>query len=126
MECFEFHDNGFHPGKDYQWTSLTIIFGVKQDLRRIARLFTGGHLVDSLDNNVYSSTVKGISVRVLHLLAHKMNLKMLCGDMGNAYVNAYTNELVYSKCGKEFGLDLEGRTVVIRKALYGLRTSSER
>ena len=97
LECFEFHDNGFHPGKDYQWTSLTIIFDVKQDLRRKARLVAGGHLVDSLDNNVYSSTVKGISVRVLHVLAHKMNLKLLCGDVGNAYVNAYTKELVYSK-----------------------------
>ena len=126
LECFEFHPTGFNPGADYQWTSLTVIFDVKQDLRRKARLVAGGHLVDSLDNNVYSSTVKGISVRVLHVIAHKMKLKLLCGDVGNAYVNAYTKELVYSKCGKEFGPDLEGKTVVIRKALYGLRTSSER
>ena len=64
LECFEFHDNGFHLGKDYQWTSLTIIFDMKQDLRRKARLVAGGHLVDLLDNNVYSSIVKGISIRV--------------------------------------------------------------
>jgi hypothetical protein len=122
LECFEFHPTGHNPGLDYQWTSLTIIFDVKQDLRRKARLVAGGHLVDSLDNNVYSSTVKGISVRVLHVIAHKMKLKLFCGDVGNAYNNAYTNELVYSKCGKEFGPDLEGKTVIIRKALYGLRT----
>ena len=126
LECFEFHPNGHRPGTDFQWTSLTVIFDVKQDLRRKARLVAGGHLVDSLDNNVYSSTVKGISVRVLHVIAHRMKLKLLCGDVGNAYVNAYTNELVYSKCGKEFGPNLEGKTVVIKKALYGLRTSSER
>ena len=126
LECFEFHDAGYNPGKKYQWTSLTVIFDVKQDLRRKARLVAGGHLVDSLDNNVYSSTVKGISVRVLHVIAHRMKLKLLCGDVGNAYVNAYTNELVYSKCGKEFGPDLEGKTVIVKKALYGLRTSSER
>lgn len=70
--------------------------------------------------------MKGISVRVLHVIAHKMNLKLLCGDVGNAYVNAYTNELVYSKCGKEFGANLEGKTLIIKKALYGLRSSSER
>jgi hypothetical protein len=126
LECFEFYDVGHHPGDKYQWASLTIIFDVKQDLRRKARLVAGGHLVDSLDNNVYSSTVKDISVRVLHVIAHRMKLKLLCGDVGNAYVNAYTNELVYSKCGKEFGPELEGKTVIIRKALYGLRTSSER
>lgn len=126
LECFEFHPSGHKPGSGYQWTSLTVIFDVKQDLRRKARLVAGGHLVDSLDNNVYSSTVKGISVRVIHVLAHKMKLKLLCGDVGNAYVNAYTNELVYSRCGKEFGPNLEGKTVVIKKALYGLRTSSER
>jgi hypothetical protein len=55
LECFEFHDAGYNPGKKYQWTSLTVIFDVKQDLRLKARLVAGGHLVDSLDNNVYSS-----------------------------------------------------------------------
>ncbi len=126
LECFEFHPRDYKPGSGYQWTSLTIIFDVKQDLRRKARLVAGGHLVDSLDNNVYSSTVKGISVRVIHFIAHKMKLKLLCGDVGNAYVNAYTNELVYSRCRKEFGPNLEGKTLIIKKALYGLRTSSER
>jgi Reverse transcriptase (RNA-dependent DNA polymerase) len=126
MECFEFHEKGHKPGNDYQWTTLTMIFDVKQDLRRKARLVAGGHLVDSLDNNVYSSTVKGISVRILYVIAHKRNLKLLCGDVGNAYVNAYTNEKVYSHCGMEFGPDYFGKTITIKKALYGLRTSSER
>jgi hypothetical protein len=126
MECFEFHEKGYNPGNEYQWTTLTMIFDVKQDLRRKARLVAGGHLVDSLDNNVYSSTVKGISVRMLYVIAHKRNLKLLCGDVGNAYVNAYTNEKVFSRCGMEFGQEYFGKTLTIKKALYGLRTSSER
>ena len=60
LECFKFHPEGHNPGSNYQWTSLTVIFDVKQDLRRKARLVAGGHLVYSLDNNVYSSTVKGL------------------------------------------------------------------
>jgi hypothetical protein len=83
-----------------------------------ARLVAGGHLVDSLGNNVYSSTAKGISVRVIHAIAHKMKLKLklklLCGDVGNAY----TNELIYSRCGKEFGPNLEGKTLIVKKAFY--------
>ena len=126
LECFEFHSRNYRPGDDFQWTTLTMIFDVKQDLRRKARLVAGGHLVDSLDNDVYSSTVKGISVRLLHVIAHKQNLDLLCGDVGNAYVNAYLNEKVYSRCGPEFGEDLVGRILIIKKALYGLRTSSER
>jgi hypothetical protein len=102
-----------------------MIFDVKQDLRSKARLVAGRHLVDCVDNNIYSSTVKGISIRMLHVIAHQQKLEILCGDIGNAYVNAYTNELVWSKAGPEFG-DLEGHIIIIRKALYGLRSSSER
>jgi hypothetical protein len=40
-------------------------------------------------------------------------------------VNAYTNELVYAIAGPEFG-ELEGSIILIRKALYGLRSSGER
>jgi hypothetical protein len=85
----------------------------------------GGHLIDALDLGIYSTTVKSISVKLLHVIAHKQELKPLCGDIGNAYVNAFTNEKVYAREGPEFG-DLEGSIVIILKALYGLRSSSER
>ena len=125
MECFEFKPSGHDPGAEYQKTILHMVWDVKQDLRRKARLVAGGHLVDALDHDIYSSTVKGISVRLLHVIAHKAGLEQLCGDVGNAYVNAFTNERVYAIAGPEFG-ELEGQVIIIRKALYGLRTSSER
>jgi len=34
MECFEFHEKGYNPGNEYQWTTLTMIFDVKQDYSR--------------------------------------------------------------------------------------------
>lgn len=55
-----------------------------------------------------------------------MKLKQLCGDVGNTNVNAHTNELVYLMCGKEFGPNLEGKTVVNKRALNGLRARLER
>ena len=45
-------------------------------------------------------------------------------DIGNAYLEAYT-EMVYIVAGKEFG-DLCGHTLIIHKALYGLRSSGLR
>ena len=107
-------------------TTLTMMFGVKQDLRHKARLVAGGHLVDALDHDICSSAVKGVSVKLLHVIAHKTGMTQLCGDVGNAHVNACTNEKVYARAGKEFGEALEGSIIIIRKALYGLRTSSER
>jgi hypothetical protein len=45
--------------------------------------------------------------------------------IGNAYLEAITSEKVYIIAGSEFG-DKEGHTLIIYKALYGLRTSGLR
>ena len=99
---------------------------VKQDLRHKCQLVAGGHLIDALDHDIYSTTVKSISVKLLQVIAHKSNLEILCGDIGNAYVNAYTNENLYAIAGDEFRKAMKGIIVIIVRALYGLRTSSER
>jgi hypothetical protein len=109
LECFDFKDPDHDCGKEYQHTTLTLIFGVKQDLQNKARLVAGGHLVDALDQEIYSSTVKGImSIMLLHVIAHKTGMNQLCGNVRNAYVNAFTNKKVYDVAGKEFGQSLEG------------------
>ena len=125
LDCFRFEKSGYKPGKEYQSTILFMVFDVKQDLRRKARLVAGGHLIDPLDHEVYSSTVKGISVRLLQVIAHKEKYEILCGDVGNAFPTAYTNEKIYAIAGKEFGARA-GRVIIIVKALYGLATSGER
>ena len=126
MDCFEFMEKGYDPGEGWQRTRLHMIFDVKADtLRHKARLVAGGHLVDALDHEVYSSTVKGISVKLLHVIAHSQKLEALCGDIGNAFVTAYTEEKVYCIAGPEFG-KRQGMTVIIKKALYGLASSAAR
>ena len=44
------------------------------------------------------------------------------GEIRNAYLKSYTQEKVYFVAGPEFGQDA-GRTFIIDKALYGLRSS---
>ena len=73
-----------------------------------------GQLVDILDHMVYSSTCKAISIRLLLVIADKNNLDIQCGDIGNAYVNAETNEKVFCVAGKEFGPESEGKIVIIK------------
>ena len=103
-----------------------MIMNMKQDLRHKCRLVAGGHLIDALDHDIYSTTAKSISVKLFQVIAHKTNLEILYGDIGNAYVNAYTNEKVYAIAGDEFRKAMKGSVVIIVQALYGLRTYSER
>eukprot|EP00957_Ditylum_brightwellii_P168491 12825425-Ditylum_brightwellii.AAC.1 len=56
LECFDFRDEGNYPKGNYQQTTLYMVFDIKQDLCKKARLVAGGHLVELLDNKVYSST----------------------------------------------------------------------
>ena len=53
------------------------------------------------------------------------NLKLITGDIGNAFVQALTTEKVWSRAGREFR-NREGCVVIIKKALYGLATSARR
>ena len=103
-----------------------MIMNVTQDLRQKCRLMAGGHLINALDHDIYSITAKFISVELPQVIAHKANLEILCSDIGNAYVNAYTNEKVYAIAGDEFGKAMKGSIVIIVRVLYGLRTSSKR
>ena len=126
----EFHPTGYHNTLDATWqrTMLHMVFDIKQDLTRKCRLVAGGHLVDMLDIQVYSSTVKSISVQFLIMISHKVGLEQLCGDIGNAVPNAFTKEKVYIvkvKAGIEFG-DYAGKCVIVKKALYDLCSSAKR
>jgi hypothetical protein len=47
----------------------------------------------------------------------------LAADIGNAYLNASTQERVHTICGLEFGANNVGRIAVITCALYGLKSS---
>ena len=53
------------------------------------------------------------------MLLGKLNgLKLLAGDISNAYLQSYTKEKVAFIAGKEFGPELTGHTMIVDKALY--------
>ena len=123
---FIYHPPSYKVGSQYQYAPLRIIFDVKQeDLRRKARMVAGGHVVNSTMHQSYSSVVHTRTVRLLQTIAMNEDLNMLVGDIGNAFVQAYTEEKIWSRAGPEFG-DKEGSTIIFNKALYGLATSARR
>ena len=70
----------------------------------------------------YSSVVTRDSVRIALLIASLNALQLLACDVQNAYLTADCREKIYITTGPEFGSE-EGMPMVIRKALYGLKSS---
>ena len=115
--------------KGFQFAPLRIIFDVKVDLRRKVRLVIGGHVVNSTGHEVYASTMKYVSARILMTIAAVNNLEVMTWDIGNAYLNAKTEEKFYTRAGPEFGavgLMTEGTLLEVIKALYRLSTSGNK
>ena len=83
----------------------------------------GDHLVKLHGMSSKSTVVKGISVRLLDIIAHRSMLETICGDVGNAFVTAPCLEKACSRAGPEFG-DKEDSILIIIKALHGLKLSS--
>jgi hypothetical protein len=94
-------------------------------LKRKARLVVGGHLTDPPKDSSYSGVVSLQSLCAIALLAELNELDFWAADVGNAYLEAYTKEKVYIVAGPEFG-ERQGHTLIIVRALYGLRTSGAR
>ena len=64
---------------------------------------------------------------MITFLAELNALDLWSTDIGNAYLESNTQEKVYIVAGKEFAcVGLEGHTLVIVKALYGLKSSGLR
>ena len=59
---------------------------------------------------------------MLTFLSELNDMELWATDIGNAYLESYTQEKVYIKAGPEFG-NREGHYLVITKALYGLKSS---
>lgn len=106
-----------------KWIPCHMIFDIRMDFTRKARFVAGGHVTDPPTAMTYSSVVARDSVRLAFLIASLNDIDILAADIGNAYLNAYTQEKVHTTCGPEFGSQHLGCVAVIRKALYGLKSS---
>jgi Reverse transcriptase (RNA-dependent DNA polymerase) len=124
MEYGTFLDKGKEGEAPYGFKRIRghMVYDVKHDGRHKARYVAGGHLTEPSEESVYSGVVSLRGIRLTVFLAELNNLTLWGADVGNAYLEAKTREKVYIVGGPEFGA-LEGHTLVIVKALYGLRSS---
>ena len=122
-----FTDLGRHgkPPPGYKKIRVHMVYDVKHDLRRKARLVADGHLTKVPLDSVYSSVVSLRGLRMTIFLAELNQLELWCTDVGNAYLEARNDKKIYIIAGSEFGKK-EGHILLIHKALYGLRSSGAR
>ena len=125
IDCaFEFpSDNKAAVG--YQKINCHMVFDIKMTLECKARYVTGGHQTEPSKDITFASVVSRDSIRITFLIAALNDLEILSADISGAYLNAPCGEKVYTIAGKEFGPDKEGRPVLIKRALYGLRSSGK-
>ena len=104
-----------------------LIFDVKQDGRRKARLVCGGHMTPPSTEAYFSSVASIRAVRLAVFLGELNGLNVYVGDIGNAYLTSKTNEKVVFTAGPEFApFGHEGHLMQVIGACYGLRDSGSR
>ena len=128
LDYSTFKDLGYaaKAPEGYKRIRCHFIFDVKHDGRHKARLVAGGHLTEVPLESIYSGVVSLRSVRIVLFLAELNGLDLFAADIGNAYLEARTKERIYFVADDSFGEELAGHTLVIVKALYGLRSSGAR
>jgi hypothetical protein len=101
------------------------VFDVKHDGHHKACYVAGGHLTNVPNARFYSGVVSLQGLQMVAFLSELNGLNLWATDIGNAYLEAKTSELLFIIAGPEFG-DLEGHMLVIYKALYRLHSSGLR
>ena len=128
-----FKDTGkakFHNGKvvtpdGFQKIRVHFVYAVKHDGRFKARLVADGHLTKEPVESIYSGVVSLRSLRMVVFLSQLNKLEIWGADVGNAYLEAYTDEKLCIMAGPEFK-ELQGHLLIMVKALYGTRSGGAR
>ena len=111
------------PG--YQKIRVHHILAVKYDDRHKARVVADGHLTPEPVESIYSGVVSLRNLKLVIFLGKLNNLELWGADIGNAYLEAPTEEKLYIVAGPEFE-DWEEYILTFSKALYGLKSSGKR
>ena len=132
MEAFERWDKGTAEGlrcgksklPGFKEITAHLVFDIKLDgkFTRKASFVANGSMTDTPAALTYSSVVSRESVRIALTYAALNELDILGCDVSNAYLEAPCREKFWLEAGPEFGED-EGTVMIIRRALYGLKSS---
>ena len=121
--AFEILDAGKVPPVGWTKSSGHLVFDVKMDFTRKARWVKDGHKTADPEYSTFAGVVSRESVRIALTYAALNSIEVMAADIKNAYLQAPSSEKHYIVCGPEFGLENVGKYGLIRRALYGGKSS---
>ena len=96
------HKKVMNPPKGYHKIKVHLVFAVKFECRHKARLVADGHLTPEPTEYICSGVVSLRNLGLVIFLGRLNNLDIWGADIGNAYVEAFTDEKFYIVAGPEF------------------------
>ena len=106
---------------NYEYLNCYMVFDVKMDFTRKARFVANGAKTKDLTTSTYAGVVSKETVRIAFTYAALNDLDIFAADIKNAYLQAPITEKYWTRCGPEFGPELEGSVAYIVRALYGTK-----
>lgn len=127
--AFKFMEEGEHINVGSKWIPCHMIFDVKSNLicsqGTLDRCTSSNDVFISCHPWKCSNSISNSSesVWIAFLIVALYGLEVLSADTGNAYLQAPAWELVHATTGPKFGPSHQGQTVIIIRAMYGLKSS---
>ena len=119
------HKKILNAPPNHQKIRVNLIFAVKYNGRHKARLVADGSLTPEPAENIYSGVVSLRHLRLVIFPGELNNLELWGAAIGNAYLEAHTQEKLFIIGGAEFE-EVQGFILIFNKALYGLKSSGKR
>ena len=111
-----YHKKILNAPPNHQNIRANLIFAVKHNGRHKRRLVADGSLTAEPVENIYSGLVSLRHLRLVIFLGELNNLELWVADIGNAYLEAYTQEKLFIIACPEFE-ELEGPILIFNKAV---------
>jgi hypothetical protein len=109
------------------WSKVTghLVWDVKMDFTRKARWVLDGHRTPDPIGSTYAVVVFRHGIRIAFTYAAFNGVDVFAADIGNAYLQAPSSQKDFIVCGPEFGIENVGKVALIRRALYGGKSTGK-
>ena len=120
--AFEVLENGKKPSAANKQVSFHMIYDIKMDFTRKARLLAEGCRTPNPVTSTYAGVVSRESARISFTYTSLNGLDVLAADVQNAFLQAPCSDKYFTFCGPEFGSEFIGKLAIIVRAAYGLKS----
>lgn len=88
------------------------------DVTHKARFVKNGHLNPDPTNSNFAGLVSRDSVCIISTYTAVNSLDIYAADIKSGYLQAPIYEIYFIQCGNEFPIEMEGKSALIKRALF--------